>query len=93
MKETHLFALRYRAGIKGAITGQIQATSLDRAQAIGRQWCAEHPGNIFLEVYDPMLAWEDSAGAVHGINDLQALGFGDARSAATQPEAPVGKSR
>lgn len=84
-KETHLFYLRYKDGLRGIKIGCIEATSLDRATRMGRQWCAEHAGTLFLEVYDPILASENGEMVV-GIEDVSKLEFVNAGQSKARPE-------
>ena len=74
MKEMRAYALRYRTG--GSVrSGVVKASSMERAQKIGRQWCNEKAVTLYLEVYDPMVAEEREDGTVAGVVDQGALGF------------------
>lgn len=52
------FWLRYKKQQWGICTGVIRATSLEKAEELGRKYCADDPRIVFLTVEDPILVSE-----------------------------------
>jgi hypothetical protein len=50
--------LRYRMQGRGACVGVIQARSLEAAERLGREYCAQDPARVYLTVEDPVLVSE-----------------------------------
>jgi hypothetical protein len=54
----HLYTLRYRESVQGVKTGFIVATSLKRAEEVGKHYCNSHPARRFITVESAILADE-----------------------------------
>jgi len=52
----NLYQMTYRKMM--AETGYIEASSLQKAEELGREWCAKQPGCRFINVRDAVLCRE-----------------------------------
>lgn len=54
------YVMRYKKGSAPMVTGLIEASSLARAEELGRQYCMERQGYRYIAVEDPVLVreWE-----------------------------------
>ncbi len=51
-----LFTLRLREGLKGVVTGLIDAADLKEAERVGRTYCAKARGRSYINVESAILA-------------------------------------
>ena len=54
-----LYTLRYKAGVKGVLTGWIRATSQERAVLVGQAYCNRYINHTFISV-DPTIVADES---------------------------------
>lgn len=60
-----IFSFRYRAGVRGVITGHLEAVDLVAAGDIAQRWVNSQPGSVFIP--NSCEPWLITAPAVEGV--------------------------
>lgn len=60
VKEMRLFQMRYRKGMLSPCFGFIEASSLQKAEEIAKEYCLKHADHKFIGIEDPILAREET---------------------------------
>ena len=58
MVDLKLFQMRYKKHY-GVAVGFVEATSIEVAERLGREYCQARPGHLYLSIEDPILVREE----------------------------------